>query len=341
LQRMAVIQSVGPSSADATADDTDPDAAETARLAAHLAPDETHLLYSLCLHGRGELGLSPDEYAGLTMVLLRLLAFKPATNESAGGSIARNAPDTEKKSLIEPQTRPSLLEAKRVEPEAAAPAAAPAPPAEPTTSVDVFVASAAPPSKPAGQMLEVLSSPHTVLPAHANEKAKDTIALANARELATNIVAVPVRVQLDSRADQAQPQGATVSVVATPEGDFWHALVQQMVASEAIAAMVRELALQSQLVAQDTDQWILRVERESLNQAGSRDRLQAALLAAGHAVKLVIEVGRVTDSPGKRNAQLQAERQLAAEKIIFDDPFVQKMMRDFGGKIVPGSIKAV
>ena len=27
------------------------------------------------------------------------------------------------------------------------------------------------------------------------------------------------------------------------------------------------------------------------------------------------------------------------EKIIFEDPFVQPMMRDFGAKIVPGSIK--
>ena len=34
-----------------------------------------------------------------------------------------------------------------------------------------------------------------------------------------------------------------------------------------------------------------------------------------------------------------AERQLGAEKIIFDDPFVQSMMRDFGAKIVAGSIK--
>ena len=58
-------------------DGADPDAAETARLAALMPADETQLLYSLCLHGRGELGLAPDEYAALTMVLLRLLAFKP------------------------------------------------------------------------------------------------------------------------------------------------------------------------------------------------------------------------------------------------------------------------
>ena len=43
-------------------------------------------------------------------------------------------------------------------------------------------------------------------------------------------------------------------------------------------------------------------------------------------------------APG-RNAAALAEKQLAAEKIIFDDPFVQTMMRDFGAKIVPGSIK--
>jgi len=92
-------------------------------------------------------------------------------------------------------------------------------------------------------------------------------------------------------------------------------------------------------VARDTDQWILRVERESLNQSGSRDRLTGALKNAGFSVNLVVEIGRVTDCPARRNTAASAEKQLAAEKIIFDDPFVQTMMRDFGAKIVPGSIK--
>ncbi len=73
LQRMAVLQAVPGM----PTDESDPDASETARLAGLLPADETQLLYSLCLHGRGELGLAPDEYAALTMVLLRLLAFKP------------------------------------------------------------------------------------------------------------------------------------------------------------------------------------------------------------------------------------------------------------------------
>jgi DNA polymerase-3 subunit gamma/tau len=103
--------------------------------------------------------------------------------------------------------------------------------------------------------------------------------------------------------------------------------------------MVRELALQSQLVARDTDQWVLRVERESLNQSGSRDRLTAALQARVMRCTLVVEIGRVTDSPARRNAAWPQSGSWRLRRSIFDDPFVQTMMRDFGAKIVPGSIK--
>ncbi len=123
------------------------------------------------------------------------------------------------------------------------------------------------------------------------------------------------------------------------DGDFWHALVRQLIGEDAVTALVRELALQSQLVARDVDDWLLRVERESLNQPTARERLQNALQVAGHAVRLTVEVGRVTDSPARRNAAAAAEKQRAAEALIQGDPFVQAMMRDFGAKIVPGSIK--
>jgi DNA polymerase III subunit gamma/tau len=103
---------------------------------------------------------------------------------------------------------------------------------------------------------------------------------------------------------------------------------------------VRELALQSQLMARDADQWQLRVERETLNHAASRERLQAALHSAGYGnVKLVIEVGLVTDSPAKRLAVKAAEKMVAAQEMIQNDPLVQAMVRDFGAKIVPGSIQ--
>jgi DNA polymerase III subunit gamma/tau len=117
--------------------------------------------------------------------------------------------------------------------------------------------------------------------------------------------------------------------------------VQQLVEREAITALVRELALQAQLVARDEGHWMLRVERESLNQPASRERLRNALHAAGHAVDLSVEVAPVTDSPARRNAAAAARRQQAAEQIILNDPFVLQMQREFGAKIVPGSIRPV
>ncbi|MFZ9107492.1 MAG: DNA polymerase III subunit gamma/tau [Burkholderiaceae bacterium] len=58
--------------ADAAPESADPTMAD---LAQALGADETQLLYSLCLQGRQDLTWSPDEYAGLNMVLLRFLAF--------------------------------------------------------------------------------------------------------------------------------------------------------------------------------------------------------------------------------------------------------------------------
>jgi DNA polymerase-3 subunit gamma/tau len=130
-------------------------------------------------------------------------------------------------------------------------------------------------------------------------------------------------------------------VQRTVEGDFWFDTVMALARAELISALVRELGLQSQLVARDAEQWVLRVERESLNQGNNRDRLAAALKAHGHDVRLVVEIGRVQDSPALRVAEDQQRRQQEAERVIRDDPFVQSMMRDFGGRIVPGTLKAI
>jgi len=298
LQRMAVVQAVPERAHDA--DPSDPDAPQVAALAHAMPADETQLLYSLCLHGRAELGLAPDEYAALTMVLLRLLAFKP----------------TEKKSL---KTASAPTEAPAASPVAAASVAAAQRPTPLPTRAPAPQPEPLPQAQPAP----------AVAPAPA-------------------VVAIAVREQGEpSERDRPQPYVPEVSPaptasapnVHTPEGDFWFDTVSALLAAEAITAMTRELALQSQLVAQDETQWVLRLERESLNQPNNRDRLTVALNNAGHAVSLVVEVGPVVDTPARRLLAAQAERQRQAEDTIMADPFVQTLMRDYGGKIVPGSLQ--
>jgi DNA polymerase-3 subunit gamma/tau len=304
LQRMAVLQAVPEA-----ADTSEEEGANLARLAGIMPADETQLLYSICLHGRAELGLAPDEYAALTMVLLRLLAFKPAqekkTLNEAGDGGARAAHH-------HPANPETPVEPRRV---------AVSPQANPTAA-----APSQRPAAPPGHVLPVVeprqAPPRGAQPLRANG----------------DVMGVPVRVQPEAQRES----GSTVpTVVPTPEGDFWQATVQQLVEREAVTALVRELALQAQLVGRDEGHWMLRVERESLNQPASRERLRAALHAAGHTVDISVEVGPITDSPARRNAVAAAQRQQAAEQIILNDPFVQQMQRDFGARIVPGSIKPI
>ena len=290
LQRMAVLQAVPQ----AAAESDDPDHLEMLRLSQAMPADETQLLYSLCLHGRGELGLAPDEYAALTMVLLRLLAFKPKqVSVASTASVAfGTAPMAQKKTLTTAQT----------------------PPLENTSPVE---------------------ESQTLTPAN--------LAPTPAPEPEEPRMATPRQVQTLQVRQASEPTERTTprALVATEEGDFWVQTVRNLISSEAINALVREFALQSQLIARDTDQWHLRIESESLNQGVARERLQTALHDAGHPVKLVVEIGKVSDSPAQRNAVALAEKQKAAEDLIHSDPLVQSMFQDFGAKIVPGSIKLI
>ena len=357
LQRMAVMQMV-PSMAH---DGEDPDTQGLADLAAAMPAEETQLLYSLCLHGRTELGLAPDEYAALTMVLLRLLAFKPPA-----GTAEKKSP------LISPSTRPSARpsasDSSRIE-ASAAPAAVSAPLTAPQTA-SIPAQSSAPTASPvvldtpppvaAAPQVTPIPPPPAAQPAPQAsgepppwEDWPDTTDYADQDSLASApAVAVPPSAALRALPVREAPEpssrldmpraAAPAAVQATPEGDVWMAVVQGLLDQETITALVRELALQSQLLGRDGAQWQLRVERETLNHAASRERLQAALLAAGHGdVKLHIEIGPVSDSPARRLAVKAAEKMLAAQELIQNDPLVQAMVRDFGAKIVPGSIQLI
>lgn len=72
LHRIALAQTVPQ----AISEDT-PEYARIVALAKSLAPDDVQLFYQIALHGRGDLSLAPDEYAGFTMTLLRMLTFMP------------------------------------------------------------------------------------------------------------------------------------------------------------------------------------------------------------------------------------------------------------------------
>ncbi|WP_144153742.1 DNA polymerase III subunit gamma/tau [Paraburkholderia sp. BCC1885] len=63
-----------------------PEAADLRRFAQALSAEHVQLFYQIATIGRSELGLAPDEYAGFTMTLLRMLAFEPAPTGGGGGA---------------------------------------------------------------------------------------------------------------------------------------------------------------------------------------------------------------------------------------------------------------
>ena len=77
LHQIAMVQTVP----DSLANDL-PERAVLLELAQKLSPETLQLYYQIALLGRRDIGLAPDEYAGFTMSLLRMLAFSPSEKVS-------------------------------------------------------------------------------------------------------------------------------------------------------------------------------------------------------------------------------------------------------------------
>jgi DNA polymerase-3 subunit gamma/tau len=84
LHRIALAQTVPQ----AIADD-EPERARLLELAQALTSEQVQLYYQIAIHGRDEIELAPDEYAGFSMTLLRMLAFAPS---KGGAAAAPQAP---------------------------------------------------------------------------------------------------------------------------------------------------------------------------------------------------------------------------------------------------------
>nr|WP_297383629.1 DNA polymerase III subunit gamma/tau [uncultured Roseateles sp.] len=162
LQHLAVAQAA-PGALDAG----DPDLAELLPLASQLPSDEIQLMYSMALHGRQELPLAPDEYAGLTMVLLRMMAFRPngqgARQPSApeGSAAARTVPAPAPVASAAPVGRPPVSAAPPVQAE---PVRAPEMPA-PAPAVPRVAEAAAPAPDPEPEPAPAPESASTLEPA--------------------------------------------------------------------------------------------------------------------------------------------------------------------------------
>jgi DNA polymerase-3 subunit gamma/tau len=117
LHQVAVAQTVP----DSIADDL-PERSALLNLASKISPETLQLYYQIALLGRRDIGLAPDEFAGFTMSLLRMLAFTPAensantvTNKSPSKAASSTAPVAPKPQLVEQELAEQAVEKPAVE----------------------------------------------------------------------------------------------------------------------------------------------------------------------------------------------------------------------------------
>jgi DNA polymerase III subunit gamma/tau len=131
----------------------------------------------------------------------------------------------------------------------------------------------------------------------------------------------------------------------TELGTRWYALINRCAEAGKLIAMVRALAMQSELLdceaGGEAGAWRLRVGLETLRNPALADKLAVILRElTGQDLRLVVEMGEPQDTPLKRDAAEADRRQRAAIDEIQSDATVRALLAQFQtARILPGSVK--
>ncbi len=137
------------------------------------------------------------------------------------------------------------------------------------------------------------------------------------------------------------PATKPAAVASSSDRPDWHALMRQL----PVKGLVQQLAFQTEL--QDWEDSPVGVRATvvtpmpQLASEASVGRLADALTAHfGKPIKVVIEKGEVEGKTvAKVDAQIHQEKRQNAEQMIAQDPFIQQLEKEFGAKVVGGSVK--
>jgi DNA polymerase-3 subunit gamma/tau len=142
-----------------------------------------------------------------------------------------------------------------------------------------------------------------------------------------------------SAATSAATPAAPAAVLSSDRPD-WHSLMRAL----PVRGLVQQLAHQTELQEWvDSAQGVKATVITSLPQLASADcvgRLSEALsVHYGKKVQIEVVEGAVEKTVAKIDAQVQSEKRQNAEERIAADPFVQQLEREFGAKVVSGSVR--
>ena len=357
LQRLALIQAV-PS---ALAGD-DPERENLLNFVRALSGEQIQLYYQCVIHGKQDLSLVPDEYAGFVMTLLRMLAFAPFAAEAYDtdgvientqlGSASASEP-TEKKPLrilpqeTEAQTvrtasagddRPSENMAAKDEEIAESEVGL-------TDSVETSAESVPTPAEPetAASQLEHERPSENIL-SQSNEESLDKSADYAADEpppyfpeeagLVPETAAMSGMAGLDEEEDEADEDEQQFAALPEFKPENWAAVVQRFARKLGAAQMLAQHAAWAGYDA-DTHLLILALADEARATTNKErlDKIRDTLADAyGLPLKLQTEPwddGKGLETPIMRRKRLQLEGRQQAQECLEADNEVQQIMKIF------------
>lgn len=323
LHRLALAQIV-PS---AIGEDT-PERERVFALAAVFPPQDVQLFYQMAILGRSDLSRAPDEYAGFTMTLMRMLAFLP---ENMPGAAAK----------------PPV------------PASSPVPAARMSggrTDKDALHSSPGP-----GPIHSVKSGAAAMESAVSKEQIAERTAKGPAAQKAGQppgrLAAIAVggsaagaagNAEITAGAKAAAISGEAAEEAPTPAGadplmdlliGNWTAAISHL----KLSGIAKELAQHCEVKNVSAHEIEFAIPKASRHLLGYQDKLKAVLSDyADRPLRLKFSVGDGTGlTPAEQEDREKQEKQMQAIAAIESDPFVRDLVENFDARLIVSSIKPI
>ncbi|SDK32585.1 DNA polymerase-3 subunit gamma/tau [Methylophilus rhizosphaerae] len=275
-------------------------------LCSQLTAEMLQLYYQICILGHRDIGLAPDPYAGFTMTLLRMLAFKTDAMTPSSPPPTSHSGDNESGNSRTPLSSGGARAALAQTRQAAVASPEPAVPQ---------VAPPAPVMQPAPTPVQTATT------------------------IAQSLTVNPIAPQAVLPEASSEPPPVTEEPASFSWDGNWRLLVENHLSK---LGLVRALAQNCELVSYDADQMTLRIgeAHKHLASANYLDKLNSALNNHfSRRIKLTIQIDQEANTPARQLAVEKAELQDQARDAILSDHFVQGLMQEMGATIVPNSIK--
>jgi len=295
-------------------------------IAERLSLEDAQLFYQIALKGREELGIAPDPRTGLEMTLLRMLAFRPATEEAGPAIKAPSGGQDE-----------TPGKSRKLSPAASAAAAAAA-----IHHSGEHQSISAETKKAENKSAESKKATASSSTRHENQPRVSSPAQ---KQVADSPKAEDTPAQAPSLFDDAgntPPKAAPDMNEAETIEMAWLEMAENL----NIKGPVRELARNLQLKSAKNQKWEF-VIAHTLRNLASRDYLERLRLAIVEelGMELELQLSDTVDGVIHTVAAIEQSRlrtQLTeAERSIDEDPTVSALKKNLGAKVIEDSIQPV